>query len=405
MIMFIVARSFCGLGIGAFDTLMKIVVADYIPLRYIGRYQSYLGASWSLGYIVGGLLGGVIISQTQTGWRSIFFLCLGVGFIGLVLTVIAIEEPTRNTVSMEQLAQVDISGSLIWCVAIVCLVLALSWGGSTYPWSSPSVIALLCVAGVGIVAFIIWETKFAKQPIIPKRLFTNRSTVAVLFAAWLYGGCFQSLMTYVPLYLSVIRQEEAMATNLELLCLVLVACIANVLTGLVIVKTGRYTWAMRSSLVILSISCGLLTMLKVDSSRGLIVGLMIVTGVGAGGIINSEIITAQASVKYEFVPIITPLMTFCDQVGGIFGIAIAGSILSNKLYDNLAALALPNVSSALVRQSSAYIQQLPEPSRTMVLEAYADAVDTSYWGSAAFAIVALLATLLLKHYKMREGLQ
>jgi hypothetical protein len=226
---------------------------------------------------------------------------------------------------MEQLAQVDISGSLIWCVAIVCLVLALSWGGSTYrtyihfhqlfnvpysmchfvklyfptfeifiAWSSPSVIALLCVAGVGIVAFVIWETKFAKQPIIPKRLFTNRSTVAVLFAAWLYGGCFQSLMTYVPLYLSVIRQEEAMATNLELL-----ACIANVLTGLVIVKTGRYTWAMRSSLVILSISCGLLTMLKVDSSRGLIVGLMIVTGVGAGGIINSEIITAQASVKYE----------------------------------------------------------------------------------------------------------
>jgi Na+/melibiose symporter-like transporter len=157
----------------------------------------------------------------------------------------------------------------------------------------------LCVGAIGIVIFAIWEIKFAKQPIIPKRLFTNRSTVAVLVAAWLYGGCFQSLMTYVPLYLSVIRQEEAMATNLELLCLVLVACISNVLTGLIIVKTGRYTWAMRSSLVVLSIACGLLTMLKIDSSRGLIVGLMIVTGVGAGGIINSEIITAQASVAYE----------------------------------------------------------------------------------------------------------
>jgi Na+/melibiose symporter-like transporter len=166
-------------------------------------------------------------------------------------------------------------------------------------WSAPSVIALLCVAGVGIIVFVVWEVKYAKQPIIPKRLFTNRSTVAVLVAAWLYGGCFQSLMTYVPLYLSVIRKEEAMATNLELLCLVLVACIANIFTGLIIVKTGHYTWAMRSSLVVLSISCGLLTLLKVDSSRGLIVGLMIVTGVGAGGIINSEIITAQASVAYE----------------------------------------------------------------------------------------------------------
>ncbi|KAH8556632.1 major facilitator superfamily domain-containing protein [Umbelopsis sp. PMI_123] len=405
MVMFIVARAFCGLGIGAFDTLMKIVVADYIPLRYIGRYQSYLGASWSLGYIVGGLLGGVVISQTQTGWRSIFFLCLGVGFIALILTIISIEEPTRNTMSMQRLADIDLAGSAIWSIAIVCLVLALSWGGSTYPWSAPSVITLLCIAGVGIIIFAVWELKYAKQPIIPKRLFTNRSVVAVLVAAWLYGGCFQSLMTYVPLYLSVIRKEEAMATNLELLCLVLVACIANVITGLVIVKTGHYTWAMRSSLVVLSISCGLLTLLKVDSSRGLIVGLMIVTGVGAGGIINSEIITAQASVAYEFVPIITPLMTFCDQVGGIFGIAIVGSILSNKLYDNIAALNLTDVSSALVRQSSSYMDALPEPARTLVLHAYADAVNTSYWGSAAFAIVAFLATLLLKHYNMREGLK
>lgn len=54
------------------------------------------------------------------------------GFLALILTVIAIEEPTRNTVSMQQLAEVDLFGSAIWGVAIVCLVLALSWGGSTY---------------------------------------------------------------------------------------------------------------------------------------------------------------------------------------------------------------------------------------------------------------------------------
>lgn len=103
-------------------------------------------------------------------------------------------------------------------------------------------------------------------------------------------------MTYVPLYLSVIRQENALASNLELLCLVLLACIFNVITGLVIVKTGRYTWATRLSLSILVLACGLLQFLDVRSSRGLIVGLMIVTGIGSGGMINSEIITAQASV-------------------------------------------------------------------------------------------------------------
>jgi hypothetical protein len=54
------------------------------------------------------------------------------GFIALILTIISIEEPTRNTMSMQRLADIDLAGSAIWSIAIVCLVLALSWGGSTY---------------------------------------------------------------------------------------------------------------------------------------------------------------------------------------------------------------------------------------------------------------------------------
>lgn len=90
-----------------------------------------------------------------------------------------------------------------------------------------------------------------------------------------------------------------MATNLELLCLVLFACIANVSVGLVIVRTGKYTWAIRLSLAILVLACGVLDLLDTQSGRGTIVGLMIVTGIGSGGIINSEIVTAQASVAIE----------------------------------------------------------------------------------------------------------
>jgi Na+/melibiose symporter-like transporter len=198
-----------------------------------------------------------------------------------------------------KLDEVDIIGMVLWSVGVITLVLALSWGGTAYTWNSSVIIALLCVAGVLLLAFIVYERRLAKTPIIPHGIFSNRSTWLILVASFCYGGCFQSLMTYVPLYLSVIRNESAMASNLELLCLVLLACIFNVLTGLVIVKTGRYTWATRTSLVILVLACGLLQLLGVNSSRGLIVGLMIVTGVGSGGMINSEIITAQASVSIQ----------------------------------------------------------------------------------------------------------
>jgi hypothetical protein len=220
--------------------------------------------------------------------------------IALILVFFAIEGPgSNNILSTELLGTVDFFGIFVWTSGVVCLVLALSWGGTTYPWKSATIIALLCVAGVLLVVFALFEHQFAKNPIIPRGIFSNRSTILILIAAFCYGGCFQSLMTYVPLYLSVIRQEESMASNLELLCLVLLACIFNVLTGLVITKTGKYTWASRTSLSVLVLACGLLNMLDVHSSRGLIVGLMIVTGIGSGGMINSEIITAQASVTMK----------------------------------------------------------------------------------------------------------
>lgn len=198
----------------------------------------------------------------------------------------------------KKLGQIDFLGIILWVLATVSLVLALSWGGTSYAWNSAVIISLLCVAGILLILFGLHERLWVKRdPIVPFEIFTsNRSTVLILVAAFCYGGCFQSLMTYVPLYLSVIRQEDALASNLELLCLVLLACIFNVITGLVIVKTGRYTWATRLSLLILVLACGLLQFLDVRSSRGLIVGLMIVTGIGSGGMINSEIITAQASV-------------------------------------------------------------------------------------------------------------
>ncbi|KAI9254262.1 major facilitator superfamily-domain-containing protein [Sporodiniella umbellata] len=402
MIMLIVARALCGLGIGAFDTLMKIVVADYIPVRYIGTYQSMLGISWGIGYIVGALVGGV--AAENTGWRSVFWIALGFCLLALVALFFAIEQPTAEQKQQVQFKHIDLLGISLWTLAVVCLVLALSWGGTSFDWRSPVIISLLCVALALILLFGLFEQRWAKDPIVPFGIFANRSTLLILWAAFCYGGCFQSLMTYVPLYLSVIRRENAMATNLELLCLVLFACIFNVVVGLLIVRTARYTWATRVSLAILVLACALLHFLQVDSSRGLIVGLMIITGVGSGGMINSEIITAQASVPLHHVPSMVAFMTFCDQVGGITGITAQGSILSNYLLQTLQALPIDPLDPSLVRQSSSYLWSLPPDTQAIVTQVYLDAIKMSFWGSFAFAAAGLLASLALKAYPMREEL-
>jgi MFS family permease len=134
---------------------------------------------------------------------------------------------------------------------------------------------------------------------IPHGLFDHRSTLCIMIAGFAYGGSFQSLMTFIPLYLTVLLHHDAMTTNLELLCLVLFACIFNVVFGLLIVRTGKYVWAPRVSLAIIVCACGLLQLWTIDTSVRMVVGILIVLGVGCGGMINSEIITAQASVSIE----------------------------------------------------------------------------------------------------------
>ncbi|KAI8093678.1 major facilitator superfamily domain-containing protein [Halteromyces radiatus] len=297
MLMFIIARAFCGIGIGAFDSLMKIIVADYIPVRYIGYYQSMLGISWGLGYVVGALLGGFAVERTS--WRTVFWMSAGLCAVALIMVYAFVEAPRNKVHFSQELKRIDFQGIILWGVAVVCLVLGLSWGGTTYAWNSTVIITLLCVSVGTLVIFSIWERRFAPYPMIPKRIFANRSSILILVAAFLYGGCFQSLMTYVPMYLTVIRREDGMTTNLELLCLVLFACISNVITGVVIVKSGQYVWAIRIALAILTLACGLMQLLGRDSSVGLIVGLMVVAGIGSGGMINSEIIAAQGSVVIE----------------------------------------------------------------------------------------------------------
>ncbi|KAI8065107.1 major facilitator superfamily-domain-containing protein [Gongronella butleri] len=376
-------------------------MADYIPVRYIGYYQSMLGISWGLGYVVGALLGGLAVERT--GWRSVFYMTTGLCVLALIMVFVFIESPKEGVKVKQELLHIDFLGIVLWLGGVVCLVLGLSWGGTTYAWNSSVVISLLCVAAGLLGAFCVWERWLAPSPLVPRRIFNNRSSVLILIVAFLYGGCFQSLMTYVPVYLSVIRQDSAMTTNLELLCLVLFACIANVCTGIIIVKSGSYVWAVRTALVILTIATGLMQLLQKDSSVGLIVGLMIVAGIGSGGMINSEIIAAQGSVVLEHVPIIVTFMTFCDQVGGVAGITAATSVLSNVLASEFVSKNIPSsVSIAAVRSSAAYMWALPEPERDQVVNAYMDAVRSSYYASLGFVATGLVVSCGLKAYVMRK---
>ena len=73
---------------------------------------------------------------------------------------------------------VDFGGIILVAACVICISLALSWGGTTFPWNSAVIISLLCVGGALIPIYIFYELRVPEHPVIPLQMFRIRNVTA-----------------------------------------------------------------------------------------------------------------------------------------------------------------------------------------------------------------------------------
>src|SRR3984885_9738647 len=141
-------RALQGLGGGGLMVLAQAIVGDVVSPRDRGRYQGAFGAVFGVASVAGPLLGGFFVDNLS--WRWVFYINLPIGVIALV--VIAVVLPA---VSNKQQHKIDYLGATLLAGFATCVVLATSWGGTTYPWGSPVIIGLFAAAAVLMVAWYV----------------------------------------------------------------------------------------------------------------------------------------------------------------------------------------------------------------------------------------------------------
>lgn len=119
-------------------------------------------------------------------------------------------------------------------------LLALNFGGQTFPWKSAAVIVPLILSFILVGLLIYVEIKIAKEPLMPPRLFKNRTVASVLCTNWFLGMTFFSTIYYLPVYFQVVRNDSAMWSGIRLIPMQLVMCVFSTFSGLFISKTGIY---------------------------------------------------------------------------------------------------------------------------------------------------------------------
>ena len=158
-VMLIVGRAIAGAGAAALFSGGMTIVGFSVALRKRALYISLLSSMFGISSVVGPLLGGVLTDRAS--WRWCFWINLPFGGVALLTVFFFFKNPEREHTSMtfkEKLRHIDLGGAFLLICGIVCLLLALQWGGTTYPWRSSKVWG--CILGFGLIIALFIALQF-----------------------------------------------------------------------------------------------------------------------------------------------------------------------------------------------------------------------------------------------------
>ncbi len=392
MMQLIVFRGLQGIGGGGLIVITMAVVADLIPPRERGRYQGLFGAVFGLATIIGPLLGGFFVDHLS--WRWIFYINLPTGiaaFLVIAVTLPAQPSPRRH--------RIDYPGAALLAVALAGIILVTSLGGNTYAWGSPFILGMSVTALAAGVLFIAVEAR-SPEPILALSLFRNQTFTITSAVGLIVGLALFGSVTYLPLYLQLVKGESPTASGLQLMPMMLGLLITSVLSGRLISRFGRYKPFPIAGTILMTVGLILMSCISLTMSVWATSADALVLGLGMGMIMQVLILAVQNSVDYEHLGVATSGATLFRSIGGALGVAVFGAIFAHALQAGLIATLPPGTDLPSAASSTA-LQALPVAVRDAYLAAIVAALRLVFQVAAAVAALAFILCLGLREIPLR----
>ncbi|KAI9792094.1 MAG: MFS sugar transporter [Peltula sp. TS41687] len=394
----IIGRAVAGLGMAGIFSGALIIVANTVPLRQRPIYTGIIGAMYGLASVAGPLLGGAFTDKVT--WRWCFYINLPIGAITIAVIFFFFHSPHREVAAMplrQRLKYFDPWGTAVFLPAIICLLLALQWGGSKYAWGNGRIIALLVLFGVLLIPFITLQFFQKDRGTLPPRIMKQRSVAAACFYSFATGSSFLLMVFYLPIWFQAIKGVSAVKSGIDSLPMILGVVIASLIAGGAITAIGYYTPFVIASSVLMSIGAGLLTTLQVDSPSSKWIGYQAIFGVGVGLGLQQALIAVQTVLRIDDVPTGTAVVVFSQSLGGALFVSVGQNVFNNRLIAGLRTAA-PGLDPSIVLNvgATSLKSQIPQQYLSGVILAYNKAVTQTFYVSVAMACLTIIGALSLE---------
>ena len=398
MAMLVGARALQGIGGGAITVTATALIGEVIPLRDRGRYQGALGAVFGVTTVIGPLLGGYFTDHLT--WRWAFWVNVPVSIVVFFVAAAAIPSlATRGK------PVIDYAGILFVGLGATGLTLATSWGGTTYPCNSPTIIGLFAASAAALCIFVWVESRSSgpeSAPILPTRLFANPVFTVCCVLSFVVGFAMLGALTFLPTYMQFVDGVSATTSGLRTLPMVAGMLSTSIGSGVLVGRTGRYKIFPVAGTSVMALAFFLMSRMDPSTSALLQSVYLFILGAGIGSCMQVLVLIVQNTSNFEDLGVATSGVTFFRTIGSSFGAAIFGSLFTNFLHSRIGAALAASGASPAAANSPEALHRLPRAVAAPIVSAYAASLTQVFLWAVPVALVGLIVALFLREVPLRD---
>lgn len=407
------ARLLQGVGMGGLTALVQIVIASMVTPRDRGRYFGYLGAVFAVATVGGPLIGGVLVDATWLGdilpgfmagdsWRWCFYV--GIPFAAAAFVVL---QKTLHLPTIKRDVSIDYLGALLITGGVSILLIWVSLGGSQFAWASVTTAWMVPLGLLLLVAFVVAEAK-VREPIIPLRLFKDRTTSLAVFASIMVGVAMFGSTVFLVQYFQISRGMSPTHAGLMTLALVGGLLVSSITSGRLIASTGKWKRYLVGGGVLMVAGIFLLSTIGPNISLFRVGVYMAILGIGMGSVNQNLVLSVQNNAAQADIGAASSLAAFFRTMGGSIGVSALGTALGHNVssglskgFDRLDIEPPKGIGGSEIPDMTT----LPDNIRPVFETAFADATGHIFLLATPFAVLALIAILLIREVPLRETIE